>query len=105
PFRGVLFVGLMIEDGTARVLEFNVRFGDPETAVLVPMLDGDWFELLDGAARSDLSAFTPKTKPGAALAIVMASEHYPATPAIGDPIGGLDSVQDATVYHAGTKRA
>jgi phosphoribosylamine--glycine ligase len=103
PFRGVLFVGLMIEDGIPRVLEFNVRFGDPETTVLVPMLDGDWFALLDGAARGDLSAFTARTKAGACLAVVMAAEKYPATPVTGDVISGLESVQNATVFHAGTK--
>jgi phosphoribosylamine--glycine ligase len=106
-FRGVLFVGLMIENGVPRVLEFNVRFGDPETTVLVPMLDGDWLALLEGAARGDLSSFTPRTRPGAALAVVMASEKYPATPATGDVIAGLDdaaNVQDTCVYHAGTKR-
>ena len=103
PFRGVLFVGLMIENGVPRVLEFNVRFGDPETTVLVPMLDGDWLVLLDGAAKGDLSTFTPKTRPGAALAVVMAAEKYPAPPVTGDVISGIDSVQDANVYHAGTK--
>ncbi len=106
PFRGVLFVGLMIEQGRPRVLEFNVRFGDPETTVLVPMLDGDWFALLDGAARGDLSGYEAKTKPGAALAVVMAAERYPASPATGDRIEGLDAPipADAYVYHAGTKR-
>jgi phosphoribosylamine--glycine ligase len=106
PFRGVLFVGLMIDQGRPRVLEFNVRFGDPETTVLVPMLDGDWFALLDGAARGDLSAFEAKTKPGAALAVVMAAERYPASPVTGDRIEGLDASlpQGAYVYHAGTKR-
>jgi phosphoribosylamine--glycine ligase len=95
----------MIEAGVPRVLEFNVRFGDPETTVLVPMLDGDWLALLDGAARGDLSSFTPKTRPGAALAVVMAAEKYPAPPVTGDVITGLDSVQSAYVYHAGTKLA
>src|SRR4029079_2647816 len=90
PFKGVLFVGLMIENGTPRVLEFNVRFGDPETTVLVPLLDGDWFELLDGAARGDPSTFSGATKPGAALAVVMAAERYPQTPLAGDRIEGLD---------------
>jgi phosphoribosylamine---glycine ligase len=106
PFRGVLFVGLMIDAGRPRVLEFNVRFGDPETTVLVPMLDGDWFALLDGAARGDLSTFEAKTKPGAALAVVMASERYPASPATGDRIEGLElsAPEGAYVYHAGTKR-
>jgi phosphoribosylamine--glycine ligase len=107
-FRGVLFVGLMIENGVPRVLEFNVRFGDPETTVLVPMLDGDWLALLEGAARGDLSSFTARTRPGAALAVVMASEKYPAMPVTGDVISGLDdaeSLQDTRVYHAGTKYA
>ena len=105
PFRGVLFVGLMIENGQARVLEFNVRFGDPETAVLVPMLEGDWLALLEGAARGDLSRVSAGTKPGAALAVVMAAEGYPAKPAAGDRIEGLDaSVPDgAFVFHAGTR--
>jgi phosphoribosylamine---glycine ligase len=106
PFRGVLFVGLMIENGTPRVLEFNVRFGDPETAVLVPMLDGDWFELLSGAARGDLSSVRAKTKSGAALAVVMAAEGYPGKPRTGDRIEGLanDLPEGAFVLHAGTKR-
>ena len=105
PFRGVLFVGLMIEDGQARVLEFNVRFGDPETTVLVPMLDGDWLELLEAAARGDVSHVRAGIKSGAALAVVMAAEHYPARPALGDRIEGLDAPlpEGTFVLHAGTK--
>jgi phosphoribosylamine--glycine ligase len=105
PFRGVLFVGLMIERGTPRVLEFNVRFGDPETTVIVPMLDGDWLTLLDGAARGDLSGVSVGTRPGAALAVVMAAENYPAKPTTGDRIDGLDAPipPGAFVLHAGTR--
>lgn len=105
PFRGVLFVGLMIEQGRARVLEFNVRFGDPETTVLVPMFDGDWLALLEGSARGDLSQVKAGTKAGAALAVVMAAEHYPAKPATGDVIEGLGAplAEGAFVYHAGTE--
>jgi phosphoribosylamine---glycine ligase len=105
PFRGVLFVGLMIEAGRARVLEFNVRFGDPETTVLVPMLDGDWLELLEGAAHGDLSHVKAGTKSGAALAVVMAAENYPAKPTTGDRIDGLDAPlpEGAFVFHAGTR--
>ena len=62
PFRGVLFVGLMIDQGVPSVIEYNVRFGDPETTVLVPMYDGDWFSLLDGAARGDLSRVSARTR-------------------------------------------
>jgi phosphoribosylamine--glycine ligase len=106
PFRGVLFVGLMIDGGRPRVLEFNVRFGDPETAVLVPLLDGDWLALLDGAARGDLASFEARSRPGAALAVVMAAERYPAAPATGDAIEGLDAPlpDGAFVLHAGTRR-
>ena len=108
PFRGVLFVGLMIQQGKATVLEFNVRFGDPETTVLVPMLDGSWFELLDGAARGDLSKVRAGVQSGAALAVVMAAEHYPAKPATGDAISGLlaspTPPKDTFVFHAGTMR-
>lgn len=111
PFRGVLFVGLMIEAGVPRVLEFNVRFGDPETTVLVPMLDGDWFALLDGAARGDLSAAAgvSRTRAGAALAVVMAAEGYPGKPAAGDVLEGLEGLEGrlpegAFVFHAGTKQ-
>jgi phosphoribosylamine--glycine ligase len=110
PFRGALFVGLMIEAGVPRVLEFNVRFGDPETSVLVPLMRGDWFALLDGAARGDLSAFTAPPAHGAALSVVMAAEGYPGTPRTGDAIDGLDRAArggrggGVFVLHAGTAR-
>ena len=106
PFRGVLFVGLMIEGDTPRVLEFNVRFGDPETSVLVPMMDADWFALLAGAAKGDLSGARADPRPGAALSVVMAAQGYPGTPKTGDPIAGLDAPrpEGAFVLHAGTTR-
>jgi len=100
PFRGVLFVGLMIEAGEPRVLEYNVRFGDPETSL---------FELLDGASRGDLRAsiadLAAHPSPEEfALCVVMAAESYPATPRTGDAITGLDAAldEDAYVFHAGT---
>jgi phosphoribosylamine--glycine ligase len=101
PFRGVLFVGLMIHEGVASVLEFNVRFGDPEACVLVPLIDGDLGELLYSASIGKMPADV-KTKPGAALAVVMAAEGYPAKPTTGDAITFGDA--EATVFHAGTKR-
>lgn len=110
PFRGALFVGLMIDRGTPRVLEFNVRFGDPETSVLVPTYGGNWFELLDASARGDLSAIAaagPALIRGAALAVVMAAEGYPGKPRTGDRIEGLEAALPggAFVLHAGTARA
>ncbi|HTQ44100.1 MAG TPA: phosphoribosylamine--glycine ligase, partial [Polyangiaceae bacterium] len=109
PFRGALFVGLMIERGVPRVLEFNVRFGDPETSVLVPTYAGDWFELLDASARGDLSAVAASgvgRARGAALAVVMAAEGYPGKPRSGDRVEGLDAPLPggAFVLHAGTAR-
>jgi len=110
PFRGALFVGLMIDRGVARVLEFNVRFGDPETSVLVPTYAGDWFELLDASARGDLAAVAASGAArarGAALAVVMAAEGYPGKPRTGDRIEGLDAPLPggSFVLHAGTARA
>jgi phosphoribosylamine--glycine ligase len=107
PFRGVLFVGLMIEAGTPRVLEYNVRFGDPEATVLVPTYDGDWFELLDAAARGDLSGLRPRAARGAALSVVMAAAGYPGKPRTGDRISGLEAPlpEGAFLFHAGTARS
>jgi phosphoribosylamine--glycine ligase len=116
PFRGVLFVGLMIHAGVPRVLEYNVRFGDPEATVLLPMLDGDVFQLLDAAARGDLTlagipasaaATAHRAAPGAALSVVMAAAGYPAKPRTGDPIEGLGGPLPAGAFvrHAGTSRA
>jgi phosphoribosylamine--glycine ligase len=106
-FRGVLFVGLMIEAGVPRVLEYNVRFGDPEATVLLPMVDGDLYALLDGAARGNLAAASASIAPGGALSVVMAAEGYPGKPRTGDRIEGLDGPlpPGAFVRHAGTARA
>jgi phosphoribosylamine--glycine ligase len=115
PFRGVLFVGLMVDRGVPRVLEYNVRFGDPEATVLLPMYEGDLFALLDGAARGDLSRLlfgadggkAPAATRGAALSVVMAAAGYPGKPRGGDRIEGLDATlpPGAFVMHAGTARA
>jgi phosphoribosylamine--glycine ligase len=104
PFRGALFVGLMIDRGSATVLEFNVRFGDPETVVVAPLYEGDWFELLDGAARGDVSGVRGRISADSALAVVMAAAGYPGQPRIGDTISGLEAPRDvkAFVRHAGT---
>ena len=107
PFRGALFVGLMIHAGVPRVLEYNVRFGDPEATVLVPTYDGDWFALLDASARGDLSGVHSRPAAGAALSVVMAAEGYPGKPRTGDRIEGLGAAlaPGAFVLHAGTARA
>jgi phosphoribosylamine--glycine ligase len=106
PFRGVLFVGLMIDRGEPRVLEYNVRFGDPEATVLVPTYDGDWFDLLYSAARGALPRAPTAPAKLSALSVVMAAAGYPEAPRAGDPIEGLDAAlaPGAFVYHAGTRR-
>jgi phosphoribosylamine--glycine ligase len=107
PFRGVLFVGLMIERGVARVLEFNVRFGDPEACVLVPLIDGDLGALLHSASIGAMpDAANLALKPGASLGVVMAASGYPQRPRVGDVIEGLGSQHETGVhvFHAGTRR-
>ncbi len=108
PFRGVLFVGLMIDaKGDPRVLEYNVRFGDPECAVLLARIDGDVAAWMLGAARGRLDASSVALREGAALGVVIAAEGYPEAPVKGVTIRGIESaeeVPDARVYHAGTAR-
>ncbi len=110
PFRGVLFAGLMIGDGgELSVLEFNVRFGDPETAVLLSRFGGDLLVYLDAAARGDLGALAASespVRPEPAMAVVMAAAGYPGSPRLGDPIEGLAAASidpRVSVLHAGTR--
>ncbi|MET0340594.1 MAG: phosphoribosylamine--glycine ligase [Polyangiales bacterium] len=103
PFRGALFVGLMVEDGEPRVLEYNTRFGDPETEVLMVRWHGDVLPLLLGSARGDLRGVETQWAAPAALCVVMASGGYPGSYTKGTRILGLESVgQEALVFHAGT---
>jgi len=107
-FHGVLFIGLMLTAAGPRVLEYNVRFGDPETQVLVPRLDGDWLPLLHACATGGLAALpAPRFKSEAAVCVVMAAAGYPGAVAKGDPIEGLPAAEDVSgvsVFHAGTAR-
>lgn len=107
PFRGVLYAGVMVAaDGTPNLLEHNVRFGDPECQVLMPLLDGDLAELLASAARGRLDPALARVAPDRhAVVLVLAASGYPQSPRKGDPIGGLDRATDsALVFHAGTTR-
>ncbi|MDX8413304.1 MAG: phosphoribosylamine--glycine ligase [Mariprofundales bacterium] len=104
-FIGVLFVGVMITDEGLQVLEFNVRFGDPECQALMCRFEGDWGALLMAAAQGKLAtAVQPQWSRDAALCVVVASQGYPDTYRKGDAITGLDAVADAgsVVFHAGT---
>jgi len=108
PYRGVLYVGVMLTADGPRVLEYNARFGDPETQVLVPRLDGDWLELLAACAHGTLERVAPRWRRETAVCVVMASRGYPGPYAAGVPIEGVDDAgaqPGTTVFHAGTSLA
>ncbi|MGA9042272.1 MAG: phosphoribosylglycinamide synthetase C domain-containing protein, partial [Terriglobales bacterium] len=107
PFRGILFAGLMIENGAAKLLEFNVRFGDPECEALMARLESDLVELMLGACCGDLAGRAIAWKADPAIAVVMATKGYPGATAKGSVIAGLDAaaqVPGVAVLHAATAR-
>lgn len=105
-FQGVLYAGLMLTADGPKVLEFNCRLGDPETQVVLPLLDGDLAEIALAVAQGRLREIpAPRVRPGAAVGVVLASGGYPGPYQTGLPIAGLDAVpEDVLVFHAGTKR-
>lgn len=103
-FTGFLYAGLMMTANGPSVLEFNVRMGDPETQPLMMRLKSDWGEALMAAAQGALTPDALKWAAEPATCVVIAAEGYPGTPKTGQKISGLDSVTDAMVFHAGTKR-
>lgn len=107
-FRGVLFAGLMINgEGDPLMLEYNVRFGDPETAAIVPILDEDLAQMLMDAALANLSAPRRANVEGHAAAVVLAAEGYPESPRSGDEIDGIDEaakIEGVYAFHAGTQK-
>ncbi|RMH52317.1 MAG: phosphoribosylamine--glycine ligase [Zetaproteobacteria bacterium] len=106
-FIGVLFVGVMVTDDGLKVLEFNVRFGDPECQALMCRMEGDLARLLLAAAEGRLAeAEPPRWRADAALCVVVASDGYPGSYRKGEEIAGLDAVErtGAVVFHAGTAR-
>ncbi|HEY4156761.1 MAG TPA: phosphoribosylamine--glycine ligase, partial [Polyangiaceae bacterium] len=106
PFRGVLFAGIMVTpEGEPNLLEFNVRFGDPETQVITLVVEGDFAETLASAARGELDPTAMHVSMDHAVCVVLAAHGYPASPRVGDAISGLteaEAVEGATVFHAGT---
>jgi phosphoribosylamine---glycine ligase len=108
PFRGFLYVGLMLTVDGPRVVEFNVRLGDPETQVLLPRLDEDLSPLLSAAAAGVLESRRARFRPGPRVGVVLAAAGYPDTVRTGDAISGLEdaaSVPDALVFQAATRRS
>jgi len=104
PFVGILYAGLMLTADGPRVLEFNCRFGDPETQSVVPLLDGDLGEALAAAAAGELAGVALETLPGAAVTVVLAAGGYPEQVDRGTPITGIERAEErgALVFHAGT---
>lgn len=103
PFRGVLYTGLMITEDGPRVLEYNARFGDPETQVIMPVIQGDILPLFEGVARGNIEGLNVTVEAGACVCVVLASGGYPGNYKKGKVITGLDTLDDNTiVFHSGT---
>jgi phosphoribosylamine--glycine ligase len=105
-FRGLLFPGLMITPDGPRVLEFNCRFGDPETQVILPRLKSDLLPLLEATIDGKLDCTRIEWDPRAAVTVVLASGGYPSKYDVGKPITGLEAAggEDVHIFHAGTRR-
>jgi phosphoribosylamine--glycine ligase len=107
PFRGVLFIGLMLTPEGPRVLEYNVRFGDPETQALLVRLDSDFLSVCAAVAAGDLSQTPILWKAQPSACVVLAAKGYPGRPESGAVIRGLDAANQrpqTVIFHAGTKR-
>jgi phosphoribosylamine---glycine ligase len=105
PFVGALYAGLALTSSGPRVIEFNARFGDPETQALIPRLESNLSDVCLAAARGDLAGTTLSWRPDACVAVVLASGGYPGSHETGLEISGLDraaAVDDVLVFHAGT---
>jgi phosphoribosylamine--glycine ligase len=107
PYAGILYAGLMMTQAELKVLEFNCRFGDPETQVILPLLETDLVDVVEAALDGQLDRMTLKWKSGSAATVVAASEGYPGSYPKGREISGLDGVaalKDVVVFHAGTQQ-
>ena len=106
PYRGCLYAGLMITREGPKVVEFNARFGDPETQVVLPLLESDLPEIMEACARGTLNQMNIQWSKGSAVCVVMASGGYPGSYAKGKEITGLDAAkaEGNLVFHAGTTR-
>jgi len=109
-FRGVIYAGMMLTPNGPRLLEYNVRFGDPEAQVILPLLDNDLVDVMEAVVEGRLADVAVKPKNEAAVTVVAASENYPQSPRKGDAIDGLSAAEKllgdrGVVFHAGTKAA
>ena len=107
PYRGMLYAGLMLTPGGPKVLEFNCRFGDPETQAVLPRLESDLLDLLEAVVDGKLADAQVTWSPKPAVCVVMASQGYPGSYESGKVIEGLEraaALNDVYIYHAGTKK-
>jgi phosphoribosylamine--glycine ligase len=107
PYRGVLYIGLMITKDGPKLIEYNVRFGDPECQVLMPRLKDDLLTLMLGACEGGLGKLSVRWRDEVAITVVLATKGYPGAYTSGSEIRGLDEavkVEGVTIFHAGTKR-
>lgn len=107
PYTGVLYLGLMITAAGPKVIEYNCRFGDPETQVILPLLESDLVEILQACVEGRLDQVTPRWSKGAAVTVVMASGGYPLEYEVGIQITRIEEAEQlgCLVFHAGTKEA
>jgi phosphoribosylamine--glycine ligase len=106
PFKGCLYFGLMLTETGPHVVEYNCRFGDPETQVVLPLIQNDLVELMLASIEGDIAKFKLITSPSMAVCVVIASRGYPDSYETGKPIFGLDNVvnnPDVYIFHSGTK--
>ena len=105
PFRGILFLGLMMTAGGAKVLEYNVRFGDPETQAILVRLKTDFVEICEAILNQTLDKTIVEWQAGSSACVVLAAKGYPQKAQTGDVIYGLDkSLEDVNIFHAGTAK-
>jgi phosphoribosylamine--glycine ligase len=107
PYRGILYAGLMMTGEGPKVVEFNCRFGDPETQVVLPLLEDNLLDLLAGVSEGNLTAERLNWKDGSAVCVVLASAGYPGSYEKGMEIainGGVEAMEDVVLFHAGTSK-
>ena len=104
PFRGVLYAGIMLTSDGPRTIEFNARFGDPEAQAILPLIEGDFLDVLYDCAVGNLNPDKLRRRRGYAVCVVLCAAGYPGRPRRGDPIRGVEAIDDneVIVFHAGT---
>lgn len=107
PFRGILFLGLMMTESGAKTLEYNVRFGDPETQAVLIRLETDFVDICNAIINQTLDKIEIKWKEGSSACVILAAENYPNKPKTGDEISGIEEAkktENTFIFHAGTRK-